>query len=84
LVLREQLSSGVGGSVGAAGGSTGAGSGGLRGHRGVALTDLRPAGKAEVGGRVIDVTCDGFIAAGSRVEVVEESAFRVVVRKATG
>lgn len=81
LVLREQLSGGVGASVGAAGGNIGAGTASLGGQSGVALTDLRPAGKAEVDGRTLDVTCDGFIAAGSRVRVIEESAFRVVVRK---
>lgn len=54
----------------------------LPGASGVALTDLRPAGKAEIAGKTVDVTCDGFLPAGTRLEVVEQSAFRIVVRKA--
>ena len=45
------------------------------------MTDLRPAGKAEIDGRRVNVTCDGFIEAGSAVRVVESSAFRIFVEK---
>ena len=50
------------------------------GDRGVALSLLRPAGKAEFDNRRIDVVTDGdFINKGDRVEVVEISGNRVVV-----
>jgi membrane-bound serine protease (ClpP class) len=44
---------------------------------------LRPAGKAEIDGRVVDVVSDGgMIAAGSLIEVVHASQNRIVVREA--
>jgi membrane-bound serine protease (ClpP class) len=53
----------------------------LIGQSGVALSMLRPAGKAQVGDRVIDVVSDGpFIAAGSTLEIVSVAGNRVVVR----
>ena len=43
---------------------------------------LRTAGKAQIGGRVIDVVSDGpFIAAGSTLEIVSVAGNRVVVRQ---
>ena len=54
----------------------------LLGVQGVALSMLRPAGKAQIGGRVIDVVSDGpFIAAGSTLEIVSVAGNRVVVRQ---
>lgn len=53
------------------------------GHRGVAMTMLRPAGKAQFENRVVDVISDGpFISAESDVEVVELAGNRIVVRSA--
>ncbi len=50
---------------------------------GRASTPLRPAGKMEVGDRVVDVVSDlGFIAAGTPVRVVSADAFRIVVEPA--
>lgn len=51
------------------------------GKRGVAISVLRPAGKAEIDGRFMDVVSDGpFIPANSPIEVVQVSGNRVVVR----
>lgn len=53
----------------------------LIGKEGVAITSLRPAGAAEVGGKRVDVVTDGeMIDKGTRVEVVEVEGNRVVVR----
>jgi membrane-bound serine protease (ClpP class) len=50
------------------------------GAEGVALTSLRPSGKAEFEGRVLDVVSDGLVIdAGRRVRVVSAAEFRVVV-----
>ena len=54
----------------------------LVGRRGLALSDLRPAGKADIGGRRIDVVTEGdFIPIGSEVEIIEVSGARIVVKK---
>jgi membrane-bound serine protease (ClpP class) len=54
----------------------------LIGQEGTAITVLRPAGKAKIHGRTIDVVSEGpFIQAETRVEVVEVSGNRVVVRQ---
>jgi membrane-bound serine protease (ClpP class) len=54
----------------------------LLGATGIAVTDLRPAGKAELAGRRVDVVSDGgYIERGSEVRVVEAAAGRLVVRK---
>jgi membrane-bound serine protease (ClpP class) len=54
----------------------------LVGQEGTALTVLRPAGKAKIHGRTIDVVSEGpFIQPETRVEVVEVSGNRVVVRQ---
>jgi membrane-bound serine protease (ClpP class) len=54
---------------------------GLTGAFGVALTDLRPAGAAEIGGRRIDVVSEaGYLDAGTAVEVVVDEGYRRVVR----
>jgi membrane-bound serine protease (ClpP class) len=55
----------------------------LVGRSGVALTILRPAGKARIDDRMIDVVSDGpFIEQGAAVVVLEVLGNRVVVRKA--
>jgi membrane-bound serine protease (ClpP class) len=54
---------------------------GLVGAVGVALTDLRPAGAAEIDGMRIDVVAEaGYLAAGSALEVVIDEGYRRVVR----
>lgn len=58
---------------------------GLLGATGVATTVLRPAGKAEVAGKRLDVVTDGeLIEAGAEVEVFQVEGARVVVRKRLG
>ena len=55
----------------------------LVGKAGVALTDLRPSGTAEVDGERIDVVTEGeFVKAGAPVTVVRAESFRHVVRPA--
>lgn len=55
----------------------------LLGREGVALTDLRPSGTAEVGGERLDVVTEGeYLDAGSRVRVVRADGYRHVVHAA--
>jgi membrane-bound serine protease (ClpP class) len=55
----------------------------LVGRHGVTESALRPAGKASIGGKRIDVVTDGgFVEAGERVVVAEVDGPRVVVRRA--
>ncbi len=52
------------------------------GLQGVALSVLRPAGKAQFDDRVVDVISDGpFIPAGSTIEIVSASRTRIIVRQ---
>jgi membrane-bound serine protease (ClpP class) len=71
--------------VGGAGGARGAGGGPratLEGAQGVALSDLRPAGFARLGGARVDVVTRGeYVAAGEAVEVVADEGYRRVVRR---
>lgn len=54
---------------------------GLVGAHGVALTDLRPAGAADIDGARIDVVAEaGYLAAGSPLEIVADEGYRRVVR----
>jgi membrane-bound serine protease (ClpP class) len=54
----------------------------LTSHTGVALTDLRPSGAAEIDGQRVDVVSDGpFVPAGSPVIVVRDEGYRRVVRR---
>lgn len=56
----------------------------LVGHAGVALTALRPAGAADIGGERLDVVSEGeFIAPGTPVVVTRSDGYRHVVRAAT-
>jgi len=54
----------------------------LFGQQGEALSDLRPAGFARIGGKRVDVVTQGvMIDKGERVRVVEIEANRVVVKR---
>mgnify|MGYP005837612901 CR=1 FL=1 len=53
------------------------------GDVGVALTPLRPAGRVEVGDKVIDAVAEfGFIDAGQKVRIVTKDGFKTGVEKA--
>jgi membrane-bound serine protease (ClpP class) len=55
------------------------------GATGVALTDLRPAGVAEIAGRRVDVVTEGeYVRAGDAVEVLVDEGYRRLVRRARG
>ncbi|HWO89215.1 MAG TPA: NfeD family protein [Gemmatimonadales bacterium] len=55
----------------------------LVGRHGKAISELRPAGVAEIGGERVDVTTEGeFIAPGTEITVVRAEAMRLVVRRA--
>ncbi len=55
----------------------------LIGVEGVALTDLRPSGTAEINGERMDVVSEGdFVKAGATIAVVRSEGFRHVVRLA--
>jgi len=55
---------------------------GLLGLSGTSVSQLRPAGVAEIGGQRVDVVADGeFIASNQPVEVVQVEGVRVVVRR---
>ncbi|MBN1421701.1 MAG: hypothetical protein JXP34_23205 [Planctomycetes bacterium] len=52
------------------------------GREGLAVTDLRPAGKAFIGGRLVDVVTHGdFLPKGAAVVVVERQGPRTVVER---
>lgn len=54
----------------------------LLGAVGVALSDLRPSGIAEIAGMRVDVVTQGsYIAAGEPVEVVADEGYRRIVRR---
>lgn len=53
-----------------------------KGLKGVAVTDLRPAGKGLFGGETLDVTADqGFIAEGKEITVTSEDGVRILVKE---
>ena len=55
----------------------------LLGVIGVAVTDLRPSGTAQLGEERLDVVSDtGFVAKGSRVRVIRSEGYRHVVEPA--
>lgn len=55
---------------------------GLLGAIGVAVTPLRPAGKAQFSGQFLDVMAEGdYVAPGGRVQVVEVEGSRIIVRE---
>jgi membrane-bound serine protease (ClpP class) len=52
------------------------------GDVGIAQSSLRPAGKARFGAQIIEVATDGdFISQGRRVQVVEHTGARIIVRE---
>jgi len=55
----------------------------LVGHRGVAATDLRPAGAATFDGQRYDVVSEAeYIDRGDAIEVLKHEGYRIVVRRA--
>jgi membrane-bound serine protease (ClpP class) len=55
----------------------------LMGSRGIALTDLRPAGAAEIEGKRVDVVTAGdWLERGTVIEVIQDTGYRRVVRAA--
>jgi len=57
----------------------------LLGKKGVAITPLRPAGKALIEGKRVDVVSEGgFIERGAQVQVIQVEGLRVVVREVRG
>jgi membrane-bound serine protease (ClpP class) len=49
---------------------------------GVAVTPLRPSGKAQFGGQFVDVIAEGdYVSPGGRVQVVEIEGMRIVVKE---
>jgi membrane-bound serine protease (ClpP class) len=56
----------------------------LTGKTGKAITMLRPAGKVEIDGRLVEVVSEGgFIPEGTAVEVIHASKQRIIVRTST-
>ena len=54
----------------------------LLGAIGVAVTPLRPAGKAQFGEQFLDVIAEGdYVSPGGRVRVVEIEGMRIVVKE---
>jgi membrane-bound serine protease (ClpP class) len=50
---------------------------------GTATTDLRPSGKAEIDGGILDVVADGkFVQKGDAVRIIKEDGMGVVVKGA--
>jgi membrane-bound serine protease (ClpP class) len=60
---------------------TGVGKSELLGQTGIARTDLRPSGSAEINGKRFDVVSEGsMIERGAQVQVVDVEGIRIVVR----
>lgn len=54
----------------------------LVGHDGVAVTDMRPAGKVQVDGETLDaVAMMGFLHAGTRVKIVKYENAQIYVNE---
>jgi membrane-bound serine protease (ClpP class) len=54
----------------------------LAGKTGVALSDLRPGGIAQIGGERVDVVTRGdYVRAGTPIEVIRDEGYRRVVRR---
>jgi len=55
----------------------------LVGGQGIAVTPLRPSGKAKIGDELYDVQTEGeYVEKGTRIEVIEVSGNRIIVKKA--
>ncbi|MDB4713917.1 NfeD family protein, partial [Akkermansiaceae bacterium] len=58
------------------------GAGALFGRTGIAATDLRPNGKAEVDGTLLEVLADGvFLDKGEPVRVISDDGMGVIVKR---
>ncbi|MDG1976742.1 MAG: NfeD family protein [Akkermansiaceae bacterium] len=58
------------------------GVGALSGRTGIAVTDLRPNGKAEVDGKLLEVLADGvFLDEGEPVRVISDDGMGVIVKR---
>ncbi|MCC6676230.1 MAG: hypothetical protein IT436_03720 [Phycisphaerales bacterium] len=81
LILKDPVpSDGDAGLLAAMGPADGEIPAGAEGHT---VTPLRPAGRVQIGERIIDVVADmGYIAVGKRVRVVKSDEFRTVVELA--
>ena len=78
LVMSKVLASGDSTGLDSVSGGTGE----HVGLRGVSVTDLRPAGKGDFNGRVLDVTAaNGFIAEGKHIVVSSEDGLRILVNE---
>ena len=78
LVMNKVLASGDSTGLDSVSGGTGE----HVGLRGVSITDLRPAGKGDFDGRVLDVTAaNGFIAEGKHIVVSAEDGLRILVNE---
>ena len=56
--------------------------GGLVGQTGVAVSDLRPSGKAEIDGKVVEVLADGaFLDQGEAIRVMSDYGMGITVKK---
>ena len=78
LVMNKVLASGDSTGLDSVSGGTGE----HVGLRGVSVTDLRPAGKGDFNGRVLDVTAaNGFIAEGKHIVVSSEDGLRILVNE---
>ena len=78
LVMSKVLASGDSTGLDSVSGGTGE----HVGLRGVSTTDLRPAGKGDFNGRVLDVTAaNGFIAEGKHIVVSSEDGLRILVNE---
>jgi len=54
----------------------------LVGATGTAITMLRPAGKAEIGGDILDVTTQGdLVPKGAKIEVIAEKSNNIIVKE---
>lgn len=60
--------------------TTGVMAGCHQGMQGISTTDLRPAGKGEFDGKILDITAaNGFIESGAAVRIISEDGLRILV-----
>ncbi len=53
----------------------------LIGRKGLAVTDLKPSGKGEFDGVILDVMSGGYVAKGSSLEIKEIKNNKIIVRE---
>ena len=52
------------------------------GKKGISVTTLRPSGKAEINGEVVEVVSDGeFVEKGTNIEVIDVTSNKIIIRK---